>query len=676
MNPESYIKSLIIIFSLFLSSILFCQKEKALTEMSLEELMAINVTTSSKHIQNISESPSTITVITAKEIKAFGYRTIWEALKTVVGSIPSDNGNNEIIGFRGIMEPAKYNSHVLWLLDGHTLNESYFQWFFPGLKAGIDIDNIKKIEIVRGPASVLYGSNAFTGVVNIVTKNGSDINGIEFSSRIGGVLTSAGGYNLVKGQDPVNYYSGRLAYGTTFQNGSELFLSGSYTDNAGQRMYIPYFSATRNGGIADGADFENAFYLFGKYDINDFHFMGQLMKSKNGRPLGDYDSDPDNKNNRTIFDRYFFEIKYDHLFESGLNAMFRLYHDKSDFEGDWSYDNNPNLDIQSNPSYFYGFEANLSYKWGSHFLLGGIEYQQHNASQTENYPSENNYYAKSEYRFFDYSFYIQDDFAIIDNVNLNLGFRYEVNQNYGGIFLGKGAIVYTPKPGTVFRLQFGNAFINPLLHDYFYHSSVLNKTNDEIVKLERERVSTLELVWENSFSRFKTEALVYYSRYEKFISITPDDYYDNLNGINSFGAEVSLKYLATNRFNGYLNIALQSAKDSRTDTQIYNSPGFSIKLGSVANFLENNNLSFALEAQIYGPADFRDSPKRPAVDIRQDTYLTANLNLNYELSNNIEFGIGIYNLFNTAFNYAVSKGELQPLYASGRNFTLRALLLF
>ncbi len=650
------------------------QEHKDIMDMSLEELMNIKITTAEKRPQRISESPSTIRVITSEEIKAFGYSTIWDALKTVVGSIPSENGNNESIGFRGILEPAKFNSHILWLVDGHTMNESYFQWFFPGLKAGIDIENVARIEIIRGPASVLYGSNAFTGVVNIVTKKGKDLEGLEVAANTGGVITSSGGFKLDKSQDLLNLYSARVSFGKTFENGSDLFLSTSYTDYEGQVMYIPYFSAGKKGKEIEGADYKNTFYLLGKFEMGNCKFMALGSIADNGRPLADYGSDPGSDKNKTLLNRFFLEARYEKLSDGALSPMFRVYYDNSYYEGNWIYDGDPNVDIQKVPSAIFGFEGNISLRAGDHTLLGGIEYQQHTASQTEEYPSEENYYATTKYKYFNYAFYLQDDYALSAELTLNLGVRYETNQNYDGILLGKGALVYNPFSETTFKLQFGSAFINPLLHDYFYHSSVLNRTNNTIVELEREKVNTVELVWENTFGRFKIETVLYYSKYNNFITITPEDYYKNSNGINSLGTEVTLNYVSSGKFNGYLNFAIQSAKDDVTNETLYNSPLYSIKAGGVTKTL-NDMLSIALEGQFYGEEKFRNTPALPGVENKQNPFAVVNMNFNFKPAKSIEIGLGIYNLFNSAYRYPISKGEPQSYYGKGRNFVLRTVFM-
>lgn len=675
LSKKSVCRFIILAFS-FTFGISNAQEADRIFNMSLEELLNIKITTAAKFEQKKWEAPSTISVITDEDIKTYGYKSIWDALKTVVGSIPSDNGNYESIGFRALLEPAKYNSRILWLVDGHTLNESYFQWFLPGIKSGIDISTIKRIEIIRGPGSVLYGSNAFIGIVNIITKDGKDINGINVSASAGGVLTSAGGFKINKPRKLFNDISGRISFGKKLSEDEMIMLSAARTENLGQLMYVPFFAATQKGELTQYIDYEKATFLMAKFTKGEFSLFGQYTNSDNGRPLADYGSDPGSLNNKTLMSRYSFEAKYDHPFDENVRFMSRIFADRTKYEGNWSYDNSANLDVQTVPSTFWGFESNVSWKLADQFVLCGLEFQQHKTSQTESYPSENNYYAYDEYKFSNIAFYVQDIINIVEGLNLNVGFRYEYNQNYHGILIGRGALVYSAAPGTILKLQYGDAFMNPLLHDYYYHSSVLNMRNYEITNLSRERQRTLEIVWDNQYNKFQSELSLFYTRYDNFINVTNLDYYANTAGIISYGLELSLNYILSNSLSGYANSTLLRAKDDETNSRVMNSPDYSIKFGIVNKNILDERLTAALEAQIYGRTDFKDTPQQPDKNFMQKAFILANMNINYDASECLGFSLGIYNLFNTAYYYAVSKGEVQPLFGNGRSFSLTANITY
>ena len=128
------------------------------------------VTAASKRPQPVSETPSIVTVITSAEIRAHGYRTLGEALQWVRGLYTRYDRNYTYLGVRGVQRPGDYNNKVLLTIDGHTMNSPIYGDAAFGRELGLDMECVKRIEVVRGPGSALYGSNAVLAVVNVVTR--------------------------------------------------------------------------------------------------------------------------------------------------------------------------------------------------------------------------------------------------------------------------------------------------------------------------------------------------------------------------------------------------------------------------------------------------------------------------------------------------------------------------
>src|SRR5689334_836875 len=85
------------------------------------------VSGASRYEQDTREAPASVTIITAEDIRRFGYRTLAEALQNVRGMIVNDDHNYSYIGVRGFAVPGDYNSRVLFLVDGHSINEGVFE---------------------------------------------------------------------------------------------------------------------------------------------------------------------------------------------------------------------------------------------------------------------------------------------------------------------------------------------------------------------------------------------------------------------------------------------------------------------------------------------------------------------------------------------------------------------
>ena len=156
------------------------QAPKDLSQLSLEELMNLKVDTvygASKFEQKVTEAPSSITIITTDEIQKYGYRTLADLLRSVPGFYVSYDRQDAYIGVRGISRPSDYNTLVLTLIDGHRVNENVFDGTYVDGQFVLDVDLVDRVEIIRGPGSSLYGTDAFFAVINIITKRGRDLKG-------------------------------------------------------------------------------------------------------------------------------------------------------------------------------------------------------------------------------------------------------------------------------------------------------------------------------------------------------------------------------------------------------------------------------------------------------------------------------------------------------------------
>lgn len=169
----------VLIFSL---GSIYAQKEpnrlglEDLTPPSKEDLINLNVSIASKEEEGIYNAPGIISVITAKEIERFGANNLTEVLERVtsVYIVGTYFTPNNIISIRGDNNNTPYNTHVLLLINGRPTREILFGGIDYPILLAFPIAAIDRIEVIRGPGSVLYGSNAFTGVVNIITKKGFD----------------------------------------------------------------------------------------------------------------------------------------------------------------------------------------------------------------------------------------------------------------------------------------------------------------------------------------------------------------------------------------------------------------------------------------------------------------------------------------------------------------------
>ena len=153
----------------------------ALLDMDISDLMNIEIITASKTWQRAEEVPATVRIITNEVIRESGYFTLEEAISDLPGfNFRNINGFNSYIFQRGI---PNQNNLTLLLVDGIQINELNSGGFYGG--GQFDLDNIKQIEVVYGPASSLYGTNAVSGIINIITKEAKDEPGLHISGLYG-----------------------------------------------------------------------------------------------------------------------------------------------------------------------------------------------------------------------------------------------------------------------------------------------------------------------------------------------------------------------------------------------------------------------------------------------------------------------------------------------------------
>ena len=144
-----------------------------LLTLSLDKLMEIEVYTASQENEKAAQSPASISVITAQQIKEWGIISLHDAISLLPGIVKSETYLGQTTQtFRGVT-PGLFNNKSLYLINGHP---SYESLFGSTLLDYVPIEIVERIEIVRSPASVLYGTNSISGVINIITKQGEDNN--------------------------------------------------------------------------------------------------------------------------------------------------------------------------------------------------------------------------------------------------------------------------------------------------------------------------------------------------------------------------------------------------------------------------------------------------------------------------------------------------------------------
>ena len=143
------------------------EEQEGIMELSIEELMDIEVTSASKKAESIYEAPGIMTVIPKEEMEIYGDRDLHQLLQRQPSVYTRDifPYTDNVAGFRGDMSMVT-DSHTLILFNGRPIRESA-QGLNVNMYKTLPLSALDSVELIRGPGSVLYGSNAFTGVINL-----------------------------------------------------------------------------------------------------------------------------------------------------------------------------------------------------------------------------------------------------------------------------------------------------------------------------------------------------------------------------------------------------------------------------------------------------------------------------------------------------------------------------
>jgi len=392
-----------------------------LTELPLEALMQIEVPevfSASKFEQKATAAPSSTTVITSDEIKRYGYRTLADVLGSVQGFYVSYDRNYDFLGARGV-NLGDFNSRVLLLVNGHRINNDLNDGALVGTAFILDVDLIDRVEIIRGPGSVLYGNNAFFGVINVITRQGKQVGGVEASGMYGSY----------------DAYSGRVTIGNQFTNGLQFLLSGTiYGSDGPDNLFYPEFNTPgHNNGIAHKLDDDGFGSFFGSASFKDFTLEGGYINREKGNPTAQYGTTFDDPRLRTLDERSYATLKYTHKFSDTLDLSADVYYDRSDFQIGYpgpftSPAPGPNFFEERETGEWAGGEVQVNKKlWDRHLLTVGGEFrgdfrQDDHLFQLE--PGPGDVRNMHDHRQ-NYSVFAEDDFAVVTNLHVNAGVRYD-----------------------------------------------------------------------------------------------------------------------------------------------------------------------------------------------------------------------------------------------------------
>ncbi len=645
-----------------------------LADLSLEQLMEIRIEkvfSASKFEQKVTQAPASVTIITADEIEKYGHRSLADVLRSVRGLYVADDGNYSYLGARGFLRAGDYNTRTLVLIDGHRMNDTVYDSAYFGQDSAIDIDLIERVEFIRGPSSSIYGSNAFFGVLNIVTKQVAQLPGTEISSEAGSFGT----------------YKGRITHGQRLADGVELVLSASYYRSEGRpAIYYPEFDQrispnplARDDGRALDSDAETALNLSGSLKLHDFTVSGSFNSRRKVIPTASFGTLFNDGGEFTVDRRGYVDVRYEHEWSPELRLAARATYDRYNYYGDYPYD----LAAPGAPSEivinkddvlseWVGAEMQLTAKIaGRHTVMVGGEFRQNLHQRQINYDdtAPRTYTVNDDHQTSVAGLYAQGEFSLQPGLLLNAGLRYDYyREGFGGTLNPRLGLIYSPGERTTLKALYGQAFRAPNAYELYYYQGIQPQ-------LKPETIHTLELVLEHYFTRdYLLQVSSYRYQVRGLISQVDDlagnIYFANRDRTNAQGIEVELSAKHPSGGQARVSYALQRTEDDITGAELSNSPRHLAKLNLLWP-LAKERLTAGLELQY-------DGTVRTLAGATAGDFLLTNLTFTSRgIVPGLELSLSAYNLFDTRYAYPGAIDHIQDvLFQPGRSVRLKATYRF
>lgn len=622
-----------------------------LTQLPLEQLMAIDVVYgASKHDQKTTEAPSSVSVVTSADIERNGYRTLADVLRSVHGFYSTYDRNYTYVGIRGFSRPSDYNSRFLLLVDGHRINDNFYGSGYIGPEGLIDLDLVDRVEVIRGPSSSLYGTSAFFAVVNVITRKEPDAPRLQFSGLGASYGTPAG----------------RATFVHAFDGGPKFLVSGSAFRSDGQRLfYKEYDDPLNNNGVTEHSDDERNYRLFSTMTFRDFTIQLAANSREKGIPTGAYGMPFNNSQARTVDDRSYLDVKYDHAFAGGTGVQARVYMDRYYYRGDYPYYSPfPTILLYREHSWgdWWGTEAKVMMKAGARqTVTAGMEFrdnlkQRYRWKNVDPGPLDFDSQRSSQ----EGGLYVQDEMKVSNSIAVNVGVRHDHYDTFGGSTHPRAALIFTPFERTALKVLYGSAFRAPVVYELYYGSHAN-------ANLKPESIRTYEVVLEQyAMGNLRLTGSAYVYDISDLVSVeTLSNKFENIDEVSAKGLELEIEKRFKNGFEVTYSSTLQESRDNGTDRILTNSPRHLAKL----NFrfpIKGDKLGAGAEVEYTSRRLTLDGSYAPSFAVANLTFLSR------QLAPGLDLSASIYNVFDKKYGDPGASQHLQNLIEQdGRSYRLK-----
>lgn len=650
--------------------------------LSLEDLMNITITTASKSAESLKDAAAVVSVISAKDIERYGAKSLSEVLDRAT-NIYFTSGytyRNNMVSIRGNVTSIA-NTNVLILVDGRPFRESLDNGMNSAIYSSFPLSRVERIEIIRGPGSVLYGTCALTGIINIITKNVSEASPVSASVSYGtfntrqaqasaaksiGKLQIAGGINYLD-SDGWDF----TAYGEP-----EIILNqdGSASITPGKQNTINIYEESLGGNL-------NLSYGNLKLLTNYMHTtqanMGGLPMWLNGTAGTDKALDFNTTVNRFLAD-IGYEKKFSKSWRTTLNVTYNsMYREKM-------FSHLPHLGegARSN-DYLVELTNYIKPLPNMNLIIGGLSNTQTGKAYTyskttnaesplgydvvnpfdESIVNTSPYQTVRPYNQTWWSIYAQGDYAIGKYIKLIAGAQAnKVTGNDLYIAPRIGSIFYT-SASTGIKVLYGKAFRSPTQNERLGSNVPEIYPNPD---LKPETIGTFETQFFYTKPAFEAFLTYYYSTQENIIRQSTSDSerievsFDQglnflvptyLNGghLHSQGVELETKTFITKVLSLTTGFSYQTTEDDQGNKDDFGMPRVMLKAG--LSYALPFGLQFGIYNSYFGKGGSVDRDYTLAVNPAVKAYNYLSTNVQYKINKNLIVSIYATNILDEEIYY-------------------------
>ncbi|RYE93340.1 MAG: PEGA domain-containing protein, partial [Myxococcales bacterium] len=425
-------------------------------EAELREVAEISA--ASRAVESVNDAPSSVSVLTRQDLRAFAYPTIAEALRGLRGFYVGDSSSYGSVGVRGFSRLGDYGQRVLVLLDGHPTNDDYIGSSYVGLDNRVDLEDIERIEVVRGPGSVVYGTNAFLGVVNLVPRQGR--------GRTGGeVGASVFDHGLARGRARADVALGSNASAWVSVMGARgAGRDFTFSELAGADGSVP---------TASGADGVKAGTAQGEVRWRDLRVQGFYTARNKYVPTGAYETVLGDKRTSLRDTRGFVEVRYEPRLLESLQLLTRAHANLYNFRGRYAYaPTDGGLGVETFQGRWYGGELRMLFTPTPTLrVMFGGEAQLHTTARLHG-QDDTAVYLDDNHPFRVAGAYTSVDWSPIEALRLSGGARLDYFSTFNGVSLNpRLAAILKPAARTVIKVIGARAFRAPSVYEFYYNDA-------------------------------------------------------------------------------------------------------------------------------------------------------------------------------------------------------------